>query len=672
MVSLISLLVILCCQYVASKPLSTAVFLQIGNMHKLNETFSCVNNIVEAKRLLENDKEKWLIVKDMKLSFNIDLYVSYVSDASTTGTGSGSASDIDNQKLLIENMVKSFGSLVNNYVITSVENVGLDVGQFLNQLNQSETASKSYDVALKIHSKSNKVWAEHTYQCLCGTPSHVISILNEFQNRPDVHLISPQGLLFSSETPKEVIHPVLIDTYFSQTELSTAFSPANVNHMKSLYKIIFDAELNVPINKLLCDAGTMFWVRYGSLSPKKIVAALPALADKWSRGYVRDSGIEHALERLIPTWIVKHGGKIGEMIPAPKVLPLYFPQYHTVPENDRFHGAGFTEWTLLKPLKDYPGLMKPLSEEQGGLGYYNLTFQHTRRRQAELATIAGVHGFVYYHYWFSGEKAPKDHLVMHKVPEWVLEDGQPDKPFMLSWANEPWTRTWVGAEEDVLLSQEYGDEKEWIEHFNYLLKFFKHPNYIRVNDKPAFAIYRIGHFQEKLPVMLRLWNSMAQQNGLKGIHFINTIGNFLYRDTNTYEMWKKTPEIEAAFHFRPQLRDPFNEETDLASTKDLPLQVSTTQYWGAYTSFDARPRRPTADAVRSDFSPTLFYNELKKSFEAMSMQKGRFVPQNLYFVTAWNEWNEQAVLEPDERNGFGYLLALKTALETIKCKIFAT
>jgi hypothetical protein len=646
----------------AGKSVSVGLFVQVGNMHKLDDMIGCVSSVTEAKNILVHKPEKRLVLENPSVSsIMLDVYVSYVVHQKQTNI---------TQYETIAAKLKSFGSLIDNYYISSSSQGSRDAGQFLNQMKLSEANQKQYDVVLKVHSKGHKEWAEYSTQCLCGTHSHVMSILNQFVQKPEVEMIVPQGLLFSTETPKAHLHPALVQMYFKQTDLAAAFGPANVETIESLYKAIFNAPLSVPTNKLLCGTGTMFWARYQSLRPKEVTAALPLLTERWSKGSVRDSGIEHALERLIPTWVVKHGGTIAQMIAAPKAVALYFPQYHAIPENDRFHGEGFTEWTLLKPLKDYPSLMKPLPEEEGGLGYYNLTEKRVRQRQAELATVAGVHGFVYYHYWFSGPKAPENHLVMHKIPQLMLQDGQPSKPFMLSWANEPWTRTWVGLEEDILLSQEYGGRDDWIVHFYYLLKFFRHPRYIRVHDKPAFAIYRIGHIGDKLQPILSLWNELAIENGLLGIHFINTIGNFVKRDANTFRIWRNSPEIEGAFHFRPQLRDPFNQEYSTASLNDVPLPIKTTQYWGAFTNFDARPRRPTAEAVRPDLTPALFHSELVASFRAMTTQPSRFVSPNLYFLTAWNEWNEQAVLEPDQKNGFGHLLALKGALETVECTLF--
>ena len=93
--------------------------------------------------------------------------------------------------------------------------------------------------------------------------------------------------------------------------------------------------------------------------------------------------------------------QVAEMVPAPRPVAFYFPQYHPIPENDRFWGSGFTEWTLLQPSR-LEGVRKPLEVGRGGLGYYNPIERETRARQAALARQAGVFGFCYYHYWFGG------------------------------------------------------------------------------------------------------------------------------------------------------------------------------------------------------------------------------------------------------------------------------
>jgi lipopolysaccharide biosynthesis protein len=68
--------------------------------------------------------------------------------------------------------------------------------------------------------------------------------------------------------------------------------------------------------------------------------------------------------------------------------------------------------------------------------------------QAELAKLYGIHGFCFYHYWFSGRR-----ILEKPVEQFIASDI--DMPFCLCWANENWTRTWDGDTKSVLLEQKY-------------------------------------------------------------------------------------------------------------------------------------------------------------------------------------------------------------------------
>jgi hypothetical protein len=125
----------------------------------------------------------------------------------------------------------------------------------------------------------------------------------------------------------------------------------------------------------------------------------------------------------------KPSSSSAEKMFSVKPMAYIFPQFHPIPENDEFWSVNFTEWTNVKKVnKNAWGIevQQPTDE----VGYYNLLDYSTRTRYARHARDSGLYGFVYHHYWFSRP-------VMEKVLTAMLEDGQPDMPFILSWANEP-------------------------------------------------------------------------------------------------------------------------------------------------------------------------------------------------------------------------------------------
>ena len=201
-----------------------------------------------------------------------------------------------------------------------------------------------------------------------------------------------------------------------------------------------------------------------------------------------------------------------------RLIAIYLPQYYPIPENDETWGKGFTEWTNVgkaKPL--FKGHYQP--RVPADLGYYDLRVPETREAQAQMAQSYGIEGFMYWHYWFGNGKR-----LLERPFNEVLESGKPDFPFCLGWANHSWTtKTWTATGQfqanKMIAEQLYPGDEDFVNHFYYCLKAFKDHRYINVDGKPFFLIYapqnipNVEHF-------ISLWNNLAQQNGLPGIHFV--------------------------------------------------------------------------------------------------------------------------------------------------------
>ncbi|CAB9529679.1 expressed unknown protein [Seminavis robusta] len=619
--------------------LKIALLLQIGNTDLWPEMLTCITNIATAAKLS---------------STAIDIYISLHENTRPN--------DLTNIQYSVSNL-KGIKQI--EYIF--VQNRGADVEPFLRQILQ--ISKKEYDILLKLHTKSDLIWRERAIQSLCGTPEHIISIWKHLSSNANVDMVVPLGTVFSSYTDPRNVFPHLKRKYNlrGKTDFAKVFDNDTISAIKRVHDVLFLPSNNrgeyvkLNDNNLTIVAGTIFWVRMDVLRSLNYISTLVNLYEEFSLGYSDNKALEHILERLIPTEIVAQGRNISEFPPAPRIFALYFPQYHIFPENDRFWKDGFTEWSFLRSL-DLEGIRKPLPLNKNGLGYYNLLNKDIRSKQANMARSAGITGFVYYHYWFVGKNAPICHKAMFRVLEEILIDGEPDMPFMLSWANEPWNKRWSGKSSNntVLLNQEYGDIADWTLHFKYLLNFFRHPNYILIHGKPVLVIYRLGHLSKQLPPMLNLWQSLAIENGYPGIHLIHTIGSFYSIDKETSKLEERA-NLDAAFHFWPAATAGTGMELGNKTASTFDFDVNTpVQYWGAFTGFDRRPRVSNATPILRSVGE--FRQGLSSSFQAMSNLPQKEIEKNFFFITAWNEWNEQAVLEPDNINEFGYLKALNDAL----------
>jgi len=368
--------------------------------------------------------------------------------------------------------------------------------------------------------------------------------------------------------------------------------------------------------------------------------------------------------------------------PAPPIRPVafYLPQFHPVPENDAFWGAGFTEWrNVVRARPRFRGHAQP--HLPADLGFYDLRVPETRAAQAVLARAAGLSGFCYYHYWFSGRR------VLHAPFDAVLASGAPDFPFMLCWANENWTRAWDGGASEVLLAQTYSDA-DTAAHARHLAPAFADRRYIRIRGRPVFAVYNA----DELPCPRR-WTDTFRETLLgEGIEpYLIRVERYLDRDTRpprelgfdaalefqpfsrNFSAWQRSrPDLKAnpARRAAHRLRREAGRLRSLDTHYDMAAfaKFDTRQPAPGYTCFpgvcpswDNTARRPPGRSIVFRGSrPSVFRDWVAAKAAAL-------VPpspgENLLFVNAWNEWAEGNHLEPCLAHGHGWLEALAGGLQ---------
>lgn len=362
-----------------------------------------------------------------------------------------------------------------------------------------------------------------------------------------------------------------------------------------------------------------------------------------------------------------------------KVMAMYLPQYHEVEENNVWWGKGYTEWTSVQKARPlYKGHNQPRVPKNEY--YYDLADDDAMawKWQAELAKQYGIYGFCIYHYWFESGKQ-----LLQRPAEILLEHLEIDIRYSFCWANETWTRTWYNLENEILMEQKYGEEKEWIEHYNYLVRFFKDSRYIRIDNKPVIHIYH-SYEIPKLDEMLTIWNKLAKQDGFSGIYVIcgNTgskleeraelvdayynfePGYTLNHGRSKYNIFKYklrviVYELINRFLNKQLLERRINmNEIYSRNYKGNRFYKGKPIYPGSVPMWDNTPRRAHKGLEYTNCSPERFYQNLVKLKKVVHDS-----PIDYIYVNAWNEWGEGAYLEPDNVNGYEYLEAIKKVLD---------
>ena len=380
-----------------------------------------------------------------------------------------------------------------------------------------------------------------------------------------------------------------------------------------------------------------------------------------------------------------------------RVLALYLPQYHPIPENDAWWGPGFTEWTNVAQAKPmFRGHVQP--KIPADLGFYDLRLPETRERQAELAREAGIEGFCYYHYWFGNGRQ-----LLERPFNEVLASGKPDFPFCLCWANHSWSnKTWQRKsalqDNSMFLEQLYPGNDDDVQHFMSVLPAFKDKRYITVDGKPVFILWAPWD-QPHVSEWIKTWRRLAAENGLPGLYLIGiTTSTLAFRQDAEGNRKRVLPNLKSSADVYQAILDMGFDAVNsfgkrrgemLADGKIQNLLKTALRRMGVKVGqrfdyvktmknyftpedrwdnvfptilpqWDRTPRRAAWDGIYVNANPDNFEKHVR---EAVDLVKDRDPEHRLIILKSWNEWGEGNYVEPDLQYGHGWLQAIRKAIE---------
>jgi lipopolysaccharide biosynthesis protein/ubiquinone/menaquinone biosynthesis C-methylase UbiE len=433
-------------------------------------------------------------------------------------------------------------------------------------------------------------------------------------------------------------------------ETSIAFKPLLVKHIDSIFAQ-FDGSKYLAAHLDVSESGMNpyeHWVRAGYSEGRWPIQHTSTIVD--TKTTYSPIGVTGSSEPVCEPQIYSE----APINPKVRMIAFYLPQYHPIPENDEWWGKGFTEWTNVTRAKPFYA-----EHEQpklpGELGFYDLRLIEVIKRQAELATVHGIYGFCFYLYWFAGKR------LLDTPVNIILSNPNININFCYCWANENWTRTWDGLEDNILIGQSHSadDDIAFIEN---VANSFKDRRYIRIDGKPLLVLYRPNLLPSCKDTVER-WRKWCRSNEIGEI-YVTYVESFEQIDPHTYGM-------DSSIQFPPLSNGPHKEITPechilekgfMGKIYDYEYAVNTslnykrpnwTQYRSVMPGWDNTARKMERAYSFKGSTPDLYFKWLDNVAEETLTHFGS--SGGYIFINAWNEWAEGAYLEPDKLRGYAYL-----------------
>ncbi|MDR3708473.1 MAG: glycoside hydrolase family 99-like domain-containing protein [Capsulimonadaceae bacterium] len=373
-----------------------------------------------------------------------------------------------------------------------------------------------------------------------------------------------------------------------------------------------------------------------------------------------------------------------------EVAAYYFPNYHPDPRNDGWHGAGWTEWELVKAARPrYAGHRQPVVP---AWGYFDESDPLWAEREIDLAADHGITSFLYDWYWY--EDGP---FLQDGLDKGFLGASNSNRlKFALMWANHEWLNIHPSNfrnKPEKLVSGRISRRAFDAMTDHIVENYFSRPNYLTIDDRPYFCVYELASFIDAMGGMsqaceaLNRLRDVTRDAGFPDVHLNATIWGVkvlpneigLERPAQVldYMGFSSVTSYAWVHHFDPNsVGFPVSSYREAARANYATWEANQDLFSIPYhpnvsMGWDSSPRTVGTDRYEPRGYPWLSVldGNTPEAFRAALVKAKQFVDRpdvcaksgGLKMVTlnAWNEWTEGSYLLPDTVTGTQYLEAIR-------------
>jgi len=363
--------------------------------------------------------------------------------------------------------------------------------------------------------------------------------------------------------------------------------------------------------------------------------------------------------------------------PVPGPFLTFFPQFCREPINDSAWYPGFTDWDLIRRVpQPFRDRFTPAA------GYYDLAADNDIARQLESVGRSPWPAMALYQYFFDGR------FALDGVERHILNTTAPVPPFFVIWANETWSKRYIGKPRDIIIRQNHSLDPVCMRlHVQRLAALFRHPSYAREQGRPVFVIYapfdipRVAEFVQGYrrafaeagvdPLIGFCVSYIDPKFDPRGFDFCVEFQPRLFFNEITARRRQRTMKIVLllrqramwAFDVLTGLHDQLRRRRSrpgLSFNYQDYLELVEQDYFGrALENAYQVPVRRAAFFCWNNFpryrGSAAQVLHRQGDYEAFTRLCDRLkARQSWFLVNSWNEWSEGAALEPGMQASDGY------------------